>query len=355
MTEKSTKYTALGRFWRASAWHKFWIIFALSLIVIFGGMYTVARWYQSSVQSLPLKMGASFIPAYAESLGLNAEETMDAMIGELGVHHFRLVSYWNQLEPTPGQYNFELLDWQFEKIEQAGGTITLSVGMRQPRWPECHIPTWATEVSDEQRNQHLNDFIAAVVNRYKNSPSLQSYQLENEFLLHQFGECSKITPEQVIAEMAVIKRIDPVRPVIISRSNNFPLIPLREPVPDQYAISVYRRVWDTNTDRYFQYPFPAWYYAFLAGMQKIVHGKDSILHELQAEAWPPNGQSITETNLEEQNKSLNPERLKATFQFGRDTGLREVYLWGAEYWYYRKVKLNDQSLWQIATQEFRQD
>lgn len=355
MTKKSTKTTALGRLWRAGAWNKFWIIFTLSLVVIVSGMYGVARWYQASVRDQPLEMGASFIPAYAESLGLDPEQTLEAMISELGVRHFRLVSYWNQLEPAPGEYDFELLDWQFQKIEQAGGKVTLSVGMRQPRWPECHIPAWATRVSDEDRTRHLNDFITAVVTRYKDSPALQSYQLENEFLLHQFGECAKISPEQVIAEMATIKQLDPDRPVIISRSNNFPLVPLREPVPDEYGISVYRRVWDTNTDRYFQYPFPAWYYAFLAGMQKIVHGKDSVLHELQAEAWPPNGQSITETSLEEQNKSLNPERLQATFQFGRDTGLRQVYLWGAEYWYYRKVILNDPSLWEIASQEFHQN
>jgi hypothetical protein len=352
MAEKSTHRSALARFWQGSAWRKFWIIFALSLLVILGGMYGVARWYQASVRDQPLQMGASFIPAYAEHLGLDAEKTMDAMIDDLGIQHFRLVSYWNQLEQTPGNYNFELLDWQFQKVEQAGGTITLSVGMRQPRWPECHVPDWADALNEEKRNESLNNFIAAVVSRYKDSPALQSYQLENEFLLHQFGECPQIKPEQVITEMATIKQIDPERPVIISRSNNFPLIPLREPIPDQYGISVYRRVWDTNTDRYFQYPFPAWYYAFLAGMQKIVHGKDSVLHELQAEAWPPNGQSITDTSLEEQNKSLSPERLQATFQFGHDTGLRQIYLWGAEYWYYRMVKLDDPSLWRIAEQEF---
>lgn len=318
-------------------------------------MYGVARWYQASVKDQPLQMGASFIPAYAESLGLSAETTMDAMIDELGIRHFRLVSYWNQLEQSPGDYNFALLDWQFEKVEKAGGTVSLSVGMRQPRWPECHVPEWATQLSDTERNQRLNEFITAIVVRYRNSPALQSYQLENEFLLHNFGECQSITPQQVSAEQNIIHRLDPAHPVIISRSNNFPLIPLREPVPDKYGISVYRRVWDaTLTKRYFQYPFPDWYYAFLAGMQKIVHGKDSVLHELQAEAWPPHGQSITQTSLEEQNKSLDPNRLKATFQFGRDTGLREIYLWGPEYWYYRMVRLNDPSLWQIAIEEFHE-
>lgn len=355
MSEKSTKTNWFVRFWRASGWHKFWIIFALCLLIIVSGMYGVARWYQASVRDQPLQMGASFIPAYAESLGLDAEETMDAMIQSLGIRHFRLVSYWNQLEPEQGEYNFELLDWQFKKVEQSGGTVSLSVGMRQPRWPECHVPDWAAALGDEERNQKLNDFITAIVNRYKDSPALKSYQLENEFLLVKFGECKSITPEQVSKEMDIIHRLDPGKPVIISRSDNFPLVPLREPVPDEYGISVYRRVWDsTLTNRYFQYPFPSWYYSFLAGMQKIVHGKDSVLHELQAEAWPPHGQSITETSLEEQNKSLNPERLEATFQFGRDTGLREIYLWGPEYWYYRMVNLNDPSLWQIAQGQFTQ-
>jgi len=39
-------------------------------------------------------------------------------------------------------------------------------------------------------------------------------------------------------------------------------------------------------------------------------------------------------------------------RFAEGTGMREVYLWGAEYWYYRKVKLHDPSLWNVAKEEF---
>ena len=127
-----------------------------------------------------------------------------------------------------------------------------------------------------------------------------------------------------------------------------------EPLPDEFGIAVYKRVWDsTFTKRYLEYPFPSWYYAFLAGGQKILTGKDMIIHELQAEAWPPNGQNIQDISVEEQNKSINAKRLEDRFQFGIDTGMREMYLWGAEYWYYRMIKLNDPSLWEVAKDEFQ--
>jgi hypothetical protein len=127
-----------------------------------------------------------------------------------------------------------------------------------------------------------------------------------------------------------------------------------QPRPDIVGFSVYRRVWDGNvTKRYFTYPMPAWYFAYQAGMQKLITGKDSQIHELQAEAWPPNGQSIQQTSVEEQNKSLSPERLKDRFDYGKATGMREIYLWGGEYWYYRKSVLNDPTLWNIAKQEYK--
>lgn len=346
---------ALKHYWQKNWLNKSMIIAFVTFVVLVSAMFGIAQWYKTSENHKPLVMGVSFMPAYAEFLGLDAEQTMDKIIGELGVRHFRLVSYWNQIEPAPGEYDFEALDWQFKKVEQVDGTVTLSLGLRQPRWPECHMPNWAEKLPKDERQIHLNGFIAAVVDRYKDSPALKSYQLENEFLLTSFApHCPEITPEQVTEEFKLVKFIDPQHPIIISRSNNLPAIPLRQPVPDEYGISVYRRVWEGRfIDRYFQYPFPAWYYGFLAGAQKIVHGKPSVLHELQAEAWPPHGQSIPDTSLDEQNKSINAQRLEDTFEFGRDTGMREIYLWGAEYWYYRMVKLDDPSLWQVAKDSFK--
>ena len=78
-----------------------------------------------------------------------------------------------------------------------------------------------------------------------------------------------------------------------------------------------------------------------------------IVGELQAEAWPPNGQSIPETSLVEQNKSLDASRLKDRFNYGKATGMKNIILWGGEYWYYREKILNDPSLWNVAKEEYK--
>lgn len=347
----------LGHYWRRGWWHKIITVVVTGVVLCVGTMYGIAQWYIQTNDHKPLKLGASFIPAYAESLGLDPKETLDALLNDLDIKHLRLVSYWNQLEPAQDQYDFTLLDWQFEKAEAANAKISLSLGLRQPRWPECHMPEWAKNLSggpsvgrwEEQLNQYITD----VVNRYKNSPALESYQLENEYFLKGFGVCTDFSRERLIDEYNLVKQTDPYHKVIVARSNNALGMPIGEPTPDEFGISIYKRVWDANfSKRYLEYPFPAWFYGFVAGGQKMLTGKDMIIHELQMEAWPPNGQSITETSLEEQNKSINADRMESHIQYGIDTGMREIYLWGAEYWYYRLVKLDDPSLWNVAKESF---
>jgi hypothetical protein len=346
-------------YWRGNRWHKAIIIVVGLALLTLGGMYGIARWYIAQNNDKPLVMGVSFIPAYAESLGLNAEETMDALINDVGVRHFRLVSYWNQLEAEEGKYDFNLLDWQFKKAEDAGAKITLSLGLRQPRWPECHMPDWARNKPVNEWQPRLEAFMSAVVNRYKDSPALRSYQVENEFFLKGFGECHKIpgsmNRDRLVSEYKLVKKIDPDHTIIVNRSNNAVGWPVGEPTPDEYGISIYKRVWDAQlTKRYLEYPFPAWYYAFVAGWQKIMTGRDMIIHELQAESWGPRGKPLHEISVEEANKSFNAERFKHRIEFGKATGMREMYLWGAEYWYYRMVHQHDDSLWNVARDAFQE-
>jgi hypothetical protein len=346
---------AFKNYWSKSRWHKFVIILAVSVVFLISCMYGVAQWYIHSERSKPLEMGVSFIPAYARSLGVDPEETMDALTG-IGVKQFRLVSYWNEMERTPGQYDFSQLDWQFKKAEAANAKVMLVVGLRQPRWPECHIPDWAAKEPASQRQPQLEDFMKAVIERYKDSPSLQQYQLENEFFLKGFGTCTDFSRSRLISEYNLVKKTDPSHPIIVGRSNNAVGFPVGQPQPDEFSISIYKRVWDAGvTHRYLEYPFPAWFYGYLAGMQQIFLHKDMVISELQAEAWPPNGQTITETSLAEQNKSFNAERFKDRIAYGKATGMRQINLWGAEYWYYRLKVLDDPSLWNVARQEFSQN
>jgi hypothetical protein len=340
-------------YWRAGWLHKLVCIFLALIIVLVGTMYGIAQWYIYSQRNQPLQMGVSFIPDYAQSLGLNPGQTMDALIN-IGVKQFRIVSYWNDTEPEPNQYDFSQLDWEFQKAEAAHAKIILTLGLRQPRWPECHAPTWAnTSEPDKDWEPQLEAFMSKVVERYKNSPSLESYQVENEYFLKGFGNCTNFDRQRLISEYNLVKKLDPNHPIIIARSNNAIGFPVGQPRPSEFSISVYKRVWDGNlTHRYLEYPFPAWFYGFIAGYQKIFLHRNMMIAELQAEAWPPNGKSIQQTSLAEQNKSINAKRLKDRFQYGKATGMKQIDLWGAEYWYYRLKVLHDPSLWNVAKQEF---
>ena len=349
---------------RAGAWCKSWwrrgrgnkvlIILAAFLMLSITCMYSIAQWYYIKHRATPMQFGATFIPDYAASLGLEPEQTLDAMTNDLGIRRFRFVSYWENGEKIPGTYDFAFLDWQMNKAQAVGAKVSLAIGLRQPRWPECHMPKWAAERPMSDWEPQLLNYITAVVERYRNHPALESYQLENEFFLKAFGDCPDHSRDRLVREFHLVKSLDSNHPLIVSMSNNAIGTPIGEPTPDEWAISVYKRVWDqTITKRYFEYPLPAWYYAFRAGFTEITRGHDSFIHELQAEAWlPPQYNMLTAPN-EEFYKSMNPERLHDRFQYGKATGMKKVDLWGVEWWYYMKERRGEPGLWEAAKQEYQ--
>ncbi|MCA9332747.1 beta-galactosidase [Candidatus Saccharibacteria bacterium] len=336
----------------SSKLHKAVWLVSLTLVICIMFMYSVSQWYMFKHRHQPIEMGVTFIPKYARYYDLDPKETLQAIFDDLNFKYVRLVSYWSEGEAEQGKYDFSQLDWQFDMAKSRGVKVSLSIGLRQPRWPECHMPTWAEKMQKSEWEPKLKDYISAVVNRYKDNPALGSYQLENEYFLKAFGICPDFTRQRLVDEYNLVKTIDTEHPVIVSMSNNAIGTPIYAPTPDYWAISVYKRVWDKSvTKRYFEYPIPAWYYAFRAGWTEATRGRDSFIHELQAEAWTPNDLGIKETPLSEQDKSMNAERLHDRFEYGRATGMKKVDLWGAEWWYWRKVKRNDPSLWQAAKEE----
>jgi hypothetical protein len=349
------RHSLWGILWtRRNSFGKVSVIVVSVLVLLATSAYGIAFWYQQNNRDKPLVIGATFVANYATYLNLDPKETLQAMIDDLGIRRFRLVSYWKDHEPVDNQYDFSELDWQFDMIEKAGGEVSLAIGLRQPRWPECHGPKWAMEKPMEAWTEDLLEYTEETIKRYKDRAVLKEYQLENEFFLSVFGECPDFTRERLIREFNFVKTIDDTRPVVISRSNNAVGFPLGQPQPDIFALTVYKRVWDkTLSKRYFEYPFPPWFYGFLAGGGKILTGKDLFVHELQTEAWLPDtirdqGFGMKDAPIDELYKSMSPEILKERIQYGVDTGMRTIDVWGVEWWYQMKTQRDSPELWDTA-------
>lgn len=316
-------------------------------------MFLISQWYISSHRSIPLDIGATFVPNYARYFNLDPKETMQAMIDDLGIKRFRLVTYWDNHEPQPDMYDFSELDWQFDMVEEAGGTVSLALGLRQPRWPECHGPDWAMTKTVPEWTEDLKEYMGVIIDRYKDRAVLTEYQLENEYFLSVFGDCPDHSRERLVDEFNFVKAKDPSRPLIVSRSNNAtPSWPVGEPRADKVAASIYKRVFDnTVTKRYYEYPYPAWFYGFLAGATKVTTGRDTIIHELQTEAWLPEEFEMRDAPIEELYKSFNPDFLADRLRYGIDTGIRTIDIWGVEWWYQMKTQRNAPELWNTAKTE----
>ena len=344
------------RFWwrERSIGQKILTVFIALVVATVGTMYGIARWYIAAHANQPLQLGTTFVPGYARYYGLDPQEVYRALIYDMGMRHFRVVSYWDKMEIKQGEYDFSELDWQFKIAEDTNTKLSLALGLRQPRWPECHMPSWAAYEAEEVWAPQLKAFMGKVIERYKNSPALESYQLENEYFLKAFGKCNNFNRQRLIDEFNFVKAADPNHPVIISRSNNAVGLPIGQPRPDEFGVSVYKRVWDkTLTKRYFEYPFPAWFYGFLAGAGQIVTGRNMIIHELQAEPWLPVGYDMATAPVSEQDKSMNAQRLRDRIEYGKATGMRTIDLWGAEWWYWRMVRLHDPSLWNVVKDQIQ--
>lgn len=348
-THSKKRKTSVPRgIWRSASWKWRVLFFIIGIFLILNFlMISIWGWYGWRHRNEPTVVGATFISSYANYFGLEPQETLDAMINDLGVKHLRLVSYWDHAEHIKDNYDFSELDWQFKMAEENGAKVSLAIGLRQPRWPECHMPDWATNMPKAQWQAELEDYMRVVIARYKDSPALESYQLENEFFLKAFGLCIDHDRERLVREYDLVKSLDSEHPIIVSRSNNAVGWPVYDPTPDEYAVSVYKRVYDkTFSKKYFEYPFPSSFYGMLAGISEITKGRNLFIHELQAEAW--GSKDIIELSIEEQNKTMDAQKLSERIDYGLQTGMKRVDLWGPEYWYWRKTKMNDDSLWEAA-------
>ena len=325
------------------------VVLAVSVIIFcyfFAGSAPVAK---------NIIWGVDFSQMQAESLGLNWKEAYSAVIGDLGVKNIKLHTQWDWIEGKKGNYYFDDVDWQLAEAKNNGVKIIYVVGMKSGRWPECHIPGWVNNLSEQQQKEEALGYLKETVQRYKDNSAITYWQVENEPLF-SFGKCPTWYYQDdnfLKEEVSLVKSLDSSRKIIISDSGEDSFWFGAAKTGDIVGTTMYREAWAHVSDNfgfYFHYFFSPVFYYRKALLIKEFFGKDVICIEFQAEPW--SSKPFNDVSLQEQSKTMSPEIFSRNVKYAKETGLDKFYFWGVEWWYWMKTTQNQPAIWNEAKKLF---
>lgn len=291
--------------------------------------------YFAGPKAEKIDYGVTFSPQQAESLNLDWRQVYREMLEDLNIKKIRISAYWNQVQPQPDKYVFTDLDYQIALAEKHKAKLVLALGSRLPRWPECHNPEWTNELDKPNLHNALLSYIETVVLRYQNSPAIEMWQVENEPFLSSFGECPKPDRDLLDKEIALVKKLDPVRPVLITDSGELSPWFSAGKRGDAFGTTLYRYVFSDVFNRYWINYNPYWLYRAKGGLLKLLNGsKELVIIEMQGEPWTTKG--ILNTPVEEQFRTMSLEKFENMVSVGRAIGFKKQYFWGVECWYWMR-------------------
>lgn len=288
-------------------------------------------WFEGHKNSDPVVYGATFSPTYARFLGLDEHETLVAIMTELPIKEIRIPVQWDEVQPNIDTAYFDELDVIMNTAATHNVGIVLAIGNKVPRWPECYTPDWAKDLSRPAYEAALLDYVDLIVMRYREHPALVRWQVENETLF-VFGDCPAQDFKLVKQEIEVVRALDAVHPIQLTVSGEQQLWVSVAGQADVIGTSMYRRValpngWPIT------FPIPPGWYALQAlSVRPFVD--QVVISELQAEPWL--SKDYREYSFDQAADLFPPARLETYLRYARRSGIKNISLWGVEWWYYLK-------------------
>ena len=330
-----------------------------TILISFGIFFLALIGYARAIpinESRHINWGLTYSTKFAAQLGLDWQKTYEKILLELKPEKVRLIIYWDQTESEPNKFDFSETDWLLEKTSEYKIPAILTLGMRVPRWPECHSPEWAKKLAAEEKEEALRQYLKTVVSRYKDNLTIKMWQIENEPFLF-FGECPNRGKDFFEKEIATVKSIDSTRPVIATDSGEFGLWYKAAKMGDVFGTTMYRKVHTRALGWLFEnieYPIGPEYFRLKEKIVRFLindYNKRFIVIELQGEPWSPT--ELQDRTYEDQMELFSFDYFTDTIKYAKETGFDEYYLWGAEWWYFIKEKYNDSRYWDFAKTLFK--
>ena len=194
-------------------------------------------------------------------------------------------------------------------------------------------------------------YIEAVVNRYKSYENIKYWQVENEPYLTFFSRaaCGPLDQDLLDREIALVKKLDPNHPIILTDSGEFGLWFQTYRRADVFGSSIYLYVWSRALGP-IRYPIGPSFFRVKQNLADWLYGpKPKILIELSAEPWLL--RPIVETAIEVQLERMGIDKFGEVIDFARQSGFETQYLWGAEWWYWMSERGHPE-LWLEAKKIF---
>ncbi|MFC1608899.1 hypothetical protein ACFL3M_01795 [Patescibacteria group bacterium] len=287
-------------------------------------------------------LGITFSHRYSTDIGLDWRENYLAILDDLKVRKMRIPVYWDLVEKEKDVYDFSDVDWQLEEARKRNVEVILVIGQKVPRWPECYVPEWIGE-NDELRKAELKDLLGVIVERYRNNEAVRYWQIENEPFL-KFGICPPLDTDLLDEEIALVRKKDPSRKIVVTDSGELSLWVAAAKRADVFGTTMYRNVYKEGWG-YYVYPIGPRFFLFKKWLIEVFADQEnSVVIELQGEPWVA-GWTVSKS-LEEQFESMNAEKLSENVEYAKESGFSEIYVWGAEWWYWLKKEKNYPHLWE---------
>lgn len=306
----------------------------------------------TSEANVDMTWGVTYSPSQAEYLNLDPKEVYRSIINELGTRYIKLHINWNSIEKNNNQFNFKDLDYYVRYANQNNVELILVVGMKTGRWPECHTPNWMKRVTAEKRDDEILEYLATIVERYERVPALKYWHIENE-PFYKFGTCPDwyydYDTSLIESEINLVKQLDPSRKIIVSEPGELSDWTKAARLADIVGITMYRSNWSSTTETFGNntYAFlPPSFYQTKATFINSVYQKPVMSIELQSEPWAT--VPLRDASLAEQSQTMNPEFFRESINLAIQSGIKDYYFWGAEWWYWMKTKHNQPTIWNEA-------
>jgi hypothetical protein len=304
-------------------------------------------------------VGFSYSPKLTTWLGREPAADLSTLLEKTNPDLVRLPVYWDLTQASPSVLDFTVTDELLSVVADHNKTsarstrVILTIGARNFVYPELHTPSWAgpreqPEIDLAQSNAAYRRYFDGTLLRYRSSPLLYAWQVENEafdYVVNEDTGDDQITPQQVAWEIAEVHRLDPRHRAVTTTFDGWSVLVdwlqlNMEPVLDGLHGFPSGHPGDSlaagdvlGLDIYVDGPSTPFRFAtvalrtswkaeaidYWAGLAKQ-QGKQVWLTEMQAQPWATDPGGFSTADLVE------------SAQAYRTTPVQVVLLWGVETW-----------------------